>query len=68
MGIGVFENYQEAVDSMVQNKDVFTPDMEQHKIYERLYEEVFKNIYGKLSGLYERLYEIYHTSELPSES
>lgn len=53
---------------MVQNKDVFTPDVEQHKIYERLYEEVFKNIYGKLSGLYERLYEIYHTSELPSES
>ncbi|MDD6193728.1 MAG: FGGY-family carbohydrate kinase [Lachnospiraceae bacterium] len=63
VALGVFENYQEAVDSMVQKKDVFQPDKEQHKIYERLYEDVFKNIYGKLSGLYERLYDIYHPSD-----
>lgn len=60
VGLGVFENYEKAVDSMVRKKDIFMPDMEQHKIYERLYGEVFKNIYGKLSGLYEKLYDIYH--------
>ena len=63
VGLGVFQNYEEAVESMVRKKDIFEPDMEQHKIYERLYEEVFKNIYGKLSGLYERLYDIYHKKE-----
>lgn len=63
VGLGVFQNYEEAVASMVQKKDVFEPDMKQHAIYERLYEEVFKKIYGKLSGLYEKLYEIYHPEE-----
>lgn len=60
VGLGVFSDYEEAVASMVQEKDVFYPDMEQHRIYERLYTEVFRNIYGKLSGLYEKLHEIYH--------
>lgn len=60
VGLGVFADYEEAVASMVREKDVFYPDMEQHRIYERLYSEVFRNIYGKLSGLYEKLYEIYH--------
>lgn len=60
VGLGVFADYEEAVASMVREKDVFYPDMKQHRIYERLYTEVFRNIYGKLSGLYEKLYEIYH--------
>lgn len=60
VGLGVFKSYKEAVAAMVRRKDVFTPDMEQHKIYERLYEEVYKKIYGRLAGLYEKLYEIYH--------
>lgn len=60
VGFGVFKSYKEAVAAMVRRKEVFTPDMEQHKIYERLYEEVYKKIYGRLAGLYEKLYEIYH--------
>jgi sugar (pentulose or hexulose) kinase len=60
VALGVFSDYEEAVNSMVHTKDVFLPNMEQHKIYERLYSEVFKKIYGKLSGLYQRLYDIYH--------
>lgn len=64
VGLGVFRNYEEAVESMVRYKDVFKPDMKQHRIYERLYGEVFKNIYGKLSGLYEKLYEIYHSGDV----
>ncbi|MGN0251659.1 MAG: FGGY-family carbohydrate kinase, partial [Oliverpabstia sp.] len=64
VGLGVFRNYEEAVESMVRYKDVFKPDMKQHRIYERLYGEVFKNIYGKPSGLYEKLYEIYHSGDV----
>lgn len=60
VGLGVFDSYEEAAASMVRKKDVFMPDMEQHKIYERLYEDVFKKIYGNLSGLYEKLHDIYH--------
>ena len=60
VGLGAFKDYHEAVDAMVHKKDVFTPDMEQYKIYSELYTEVFKNIYGCLSGLYGRLHEMYH--------
>lgn len=59
---GQLSNWEDIVSacSMVHKKDVFTPDMEQYKIYKELYHEVFKNIYGCLSGLYSRLHEIYH--------
>lgn len=59
VGLGVFHDYQDAADAMVHKKDVFLPDMKQHKIYDVLYEEVFKNIYDKLAPLYEKLHEIY---------
>ena len=59
VGLGVYADYEEAVQRMVREKDVFYPDMKQHQIYERLYAEVFRNIYGRLSGLYEKLQEIY---------
>lgn len=62
VGIGAFAGYKEAVESMVHKKDIFLPDMNQHKIYAVLYEDVFKNIYGKLAPLYERLHEIYHSN------
>lgn len=58
-GMGVFKDYEEAVQSMVHKKDVFEPDMKQHEIYEDLYQNVFRNIYGKLSPLYGKLNEIY---------
>ena len=55
VGLGVFRDYQEAVDVMVQKRDVFEPDMKQHAIYEKLYESVFKKIYGRLEDLYGEL-------------
>lgn len=61
VGIGVFASYKDAAEAMVHKKDIFLPDMKQHKIYAVLYEDVFKNIYGKLAPLYERLHEIYHS-------
>lgn len=63
VGKGVFATYEEAVQSMVREKDAFYPDMEKHQIYERLYTEIFQNIYGRLSGLYGKLNEIYHKED-----
>ncbi len=63
VGSGVFSSYEEAVRSMVHEKDIFYPDMEMHQIYENLYIEIFRNIYGKLSGLYGKLHELYHGRE-----
>lgn len=59
VGLGEFRDYEEAQKAMVHLKDVFEPDMDQHRIYEELYREVFQNIYGKLAPLYEKLNEIY---------
>lgn len=60
VAIGAFQDYNEAVESMVHVTDCFEPDMEIHKVYEELYEDIFKKIYGRLSPLYKRLHEIYH--------
>lgn len=60
VGLKAFCNFDEAERAMVHPRDVFGPDMKQHKIYQDLYEEVFHNIYGRLSPLYQKLYEIYH--------
>ena len=65
VGLGEFSGYKEAAEHMVSVKDVFEPDMEQHRIYQMLYEEVFKKIYGRLSPLYQRINEIYGAGAKP---
>lgn len=59
VGLGAFKDYEEAQFFMVHIKDVFEPDMEQHRIYQKLYGDVFRNIYGRLLPLYEKLHGIY---------
>lgn len=65
VGLGEFSGYKEAAEHMVSVRDVFEPDMEQHRIYQMLYEEVFKKIYGRLSPLYQRINEIYGAGMKP---
>lgn len=50
--LGYFKDYNEAIESMVHERDRFTPDMEQHKIYREIYENVFTKIFDKLLPLY----------------
>lgn len=59
-GLKVFESYEKAREAMVHVRDVFLPDMAQHRIYRKLYGEIFQNIYGRLSPLYDKLHDIYH--------
>ncbi len=44
MAMGEFGSYRDAVKSMVHDKDVFTPNMENHKIYLDLYNDVYRHI------------------------
>ena len=59
VGLGEFENFNEAADAMVHERDRFEPDMEEHALYKDLYEEVWKELFGKLAPLYGKEQEIY---------
>lgn len=50
--IGRFDDLDQAAASMVHIKDKFEPDMEVHKIYDRIYSEIFIKIFDKLKPLY----------------
>lgn len=52
---GTFKNYEEAIASMVREKDVFLPDEQEHELYAKLYSEVYKGMYSKLEPFYKRL-------------
>ena len=54
VGMGVFPNYAAATAQMVKKKDVFMPDVAQHRIYRRMYEDIFMEIYDRLAPLYSR--------------
>ncbi|OQA47316.1 MAG: Xylulose kinase [Firmicutes bacterium ADurb.Bin300] len=63
-GIGEFSSLTEAVKSMVQHKDVFTPDTKNNSVYRKLYEQVYKNMYPALKGLYKATNGIFDEAEL----
>lgn len=44
MAMGEFSSYDEAVRSMVHDKDLFMPNMENHKVYMDLYNDVYKYV------------------------
>ena len=50
--IGRFDDLDQATASMVHIKDKFQPNMEVHKIYDRIYNEIFVKIFDKLKPLY----------------
>lgn len=51
---GIFSNIEDALNDMVHIKDEFIPDMEEHKIYEKLFNEIYKKIFPKLLPLYKK--------------
>lgn len=58
VALGVFSDYIEAVKSMIHEKNVFEPDLEIHKYYQKIYNDIFQNIYPTLKHLYNR-FDIY---------
>jgi sugar (pentulose or hexulose) kinase len=55
---GVFSSYEEGLSRMVQIKDEFLPNKEDHEIYQELYERIFTKLFTKLSPLYEEINQI----------
>ena len=45
---------------MVHKKDVFLPDMKEHKVYHKIYKQIYKKIYNKLHPLYLKMKKIYN--------
>ncbi|NCB34187.1 MAG: carbohydrate kinase, partial [Erysipelotrichia bacterium] len=55
VAIGEFRNYEEAIASMVHEKDTFQPDMKVHRQYEDLYSQVYRRIYPRLLPIYSKI-------------
>lgn len=56
--MGIYPNYDEALKNMVQIKDEFIPDIEEHKIYHSIYTEIYCKMFKNLAPLYEKLHNI----------
>lgn len=51
-GLGRFSNVEEAIENMVHIRNEFSPDKEEHKIYDKIYSEIFSKIFNRLEPLY----------------
>ncbi len=49
---GEFKSYEEAIKSMVHEKDVFMPDKKNHEVYMNMYNKVYRKIYRNVRPLY----------------
>ncbi|MGD9897685.1 MAG: FGGY-family carbohydrate kinase [Calditrichaceae bacterium] len=58
VGLGLHNNFDDAVKAMTRVGDVFEPNLKTHKLYDDLYKDVYKKMYGNLKPLYERIREI----------
>jgi sugar (pentulose or hexulose) kinase len=58
VGLGLHENFPEAVKAMTHTGEVYEPNQKNIKLYSALYHDVYKKLYKKLKPLYERIREI----------
>lgn len=58
VGMGVYADFDEAIDNMTRVGDVFHPDPERSRLYQRLYREVYLKMYGQLQPLYRTIRQI----------
>lgn len=56
VGIGVFDNYEEAIHSMCRQDKVFYPNPKAVDIYKKLYHQTYKRMYKRLKPLYKTLH------------
>ena len=49
--VGEFKDVHEACEHMTNISKVFKPNMENHKVYDRIYKEVYLKIYPRLNPL-----------------
>jgi len=58
VGMGVYANFDEAINNMTRVGEVFQPDPERTRLYQRLYREVYLNMYAQLQPLYKSIRDI----------
>lgn len=58
IGVGLFDNYENAVAQMTHGGDVFTPTLENKELYDALYREVYQKMYERLNPLYKAIRKI----------
>ena len=62
VSLGIFENYEEAIQKMVHYKDTFYPQEKNYKIYNDYYHKIYKKVYKQLKPLYKQLRVINKTN------
>ena len=55
VSLGKFTSYEDAIAHMVRIRDTFTPDAEEHKLYDRIYREVYRRYYRAVTPLHKLL-------------
>lgn len=58
VGIGVYDDYQQACKQMTRTVKTFKPNLDNVKLYDRLYYEVYQQMYGQLKPIYRKIKEI----------
>lgn len=58
VGLGLMPSFEEAVARMTHVGQTFTPNDQQHKLYNRLYKEVYQQMYSRLKPLYHSIRDI----------
>lgn len=58
VGLGLHEDYPQAIDKMTKVGEVFEPDLQTSRFYERLYKDVYLKMYARLQPLYRSIRDI----------
>lgn len=58
VGIGLYPNFEQAINSMTRVGEVFQPDPERAALYRSLYKDVYLKMYHQLQPLYKRIQEV----------
>lgn len=68
VGSGLYNNYEEAIEIMSEDKDIFYPKEENVKIYDRIYKDIYKKIYRQNESLLKELDKVYEITKAASRS
>ena len=58
VGLGHYDDYEQAIDKMTRVGDVFEPDYQTTRLYDQLYKNVYLKMYKRLQPLYKQIKEI----------
>ncbi|HDY82329.1 MAG: carbohydrate kinase [Gammaproteobacteria bacterium] len=58
VGVGLYPDYEAALDQMVHEGDKFMPIAKNQHLYDQLYQKVYRKMYGNLSPLYKAIRRI----------